>query len=58
MLLLCLWMLAFSVPNFSNIVTGSTLNALDMYMIYTAEVVPLCMYIVLFTAIKMQPHVQ
>ncbi len=36
---------SFSIPGFSNLFTGSTLNALDLYMKYTAEVVPLHTYI-------------
>ncbi len=41
--------LVFTVPGFSNLFTGSTLNALDLYMKYTAEVFPLCTYIEWFT---------
>ncbi len=48
-ILLCLWILAFSVTGFSNLFTGSALNALDFYMRYTAEVVTLHKYIVWFT---------
>ncbi len=49
--LLCLWILAFSVPGFSSLFSCSALNALDLYMQYTAEVVPLCTYIVWFTSV-------
>ncbi len=38
--LLCLWMLAFSVPGCSKLFTGSTLNALDLCMKYTSQVIP------------------
>ncbi len=55
---LCLWIMALSVPGFSNLFTDSALNALDLYMKYTAEVVPLRMYIVLFTSVQKSPHVQ
>ncbi len=41
-----LHILAFSAPGFSNLFTSSILNALDLYMNYTAEVVLLHMYIV------------
>ncbi len=47
-LLLCLWIWAFSVHSFSNLFSSSNLNTLDLYMKYTAEMVPLHMYIVWF----------
>ncbi len=56
--LLVMWILAFSVPGFSNLFTGSALNALDLYMKYTVEMVPLHTYIVWFTSVQRQPHVQ
>ncbi len=42
--------LYFSVPGYSNLFTGSALNTLNLYMKYTAEAVPLRMYIVWFTS--------
>ncbi len=41
-----------SVTGFSNLFTGSALNTLDLYMKYTAEVVPLRTYIVGFTSVQ------
>ncbi len=53
--LLLLWLpiLAFSVPGYSNLFTGSVLNVLDLYIKYTAEVVRLRTYIVWFTSENM-----
>ncbi len=50
--LIYLWILAFYVPAVSNLLTGSALNTLDLYIKYTAEVVPLLMYIVWFTSVQ------
>ncbi len=41
----------FSVHGYSNLFTGSALNALDLYINYTAEVVPLRTYIVQSTSV-------
>ncbi len=43
--------LGISVPGYSNLFTGSVWNTLDLYMKYTAEVVPLRIYIVWFTSV-------
>ncbi len=43
-LLLCLWIMTFSVPGLSNLFTGSNLNVMDLYTEYRAEVVPLIIY--------------
>ncbi len=51
LLLLCKWILAFYLPGVSNLFTGSTLNALDLYMKYTIDVVHVCKYIVWFTSL-------
>ncbi len=50
-----MWILAFSVPGFSNLFIGSVLNALDVYMKYTAELVPLRTYIVWFISARCNP---
>ncbi len=36
-----MWILAFSVVGFSNLVNDSTMNALDLYLTYSTEMVPL-----------------
>ncbi len=43
----------FLAMAFSNVFTDTTLNVLDLYIKYTAEVVPLHTYIVWFTPVQM-----
>ncbi len=52
-ILLCLWILAFSFTSFSNLITGSSLDTLDVCRKSTAEVVTLHMYIVWFSSVQM-----
>ncbi len=52
-----LWMLAFSVAGFSILFIGSTLNALNLYIKYTARAILLHTYIVWYTSVHMKLHV-
>ncbi len=46
---------AFYVPDLSNLFTGSTMNALDVYLKYTADVVPQYKYCVVYLSTNIAP---